>query len=58
MTHLEKMEGRINVAIQGVKEYEDKNTILIDSAVSITVFNNKSLFYNLYKTDKLKYSWG
>jgi hypothetical protein len=58
MTHLEKLEVRINVAIQGVKEYEDKNTILIDSAVSITIFNNKSLFYNLYKTDKLKYSWG
>jgi len=54
MTHLEKLEVRINVAIQGVKEFEDKNTILIDSAASITIFHNKNLFYNSYKTDKPK----
>jgi len=46
MTHLEKLEVRINVAIQGVKEFEDKNTILIDSAASITIFITRAYFIN------------
>ena len=54
MSHVENLEVKVNVAFKGVKDYDDKSTILLDSGASITIFNNRDLFYNLYNTDKTK----